>query len=108
MLTIFLVLNSLTPPMILMRPKYDVLVGSIPTQRTRSTGFRLSCLFRTHNTGRLEFLTVRTKVSAGIAPSYVPSFRKPVPRHGKLVINLQVIRWCHVGITPHVKILVQD
>ena len=91
-----------------MRFEYDVLVGSIPTETASRTRRRFPFLLWTHNTGRPEFLTVRTKLSAGITPSDVPSFRKPVPRHGKLVINLQVIGWRDVGIAPDIQVFMQD
>ena len=60
--------------------KYDVFIGSIPTETASSTGLRFPLLFRTYNTGRPEFLTIRTKVSTSIAPPYVPPLWKPVPR----------------------------
>ena len=68
--------------------KNDVLVWCIPTQTASRASRRFSFLLWTHNTGRPEFLTVGTKLPAGIAPSYVPSFWKPVPSQCEFVVDL--------------------
>ena len=86
----------------------DVLVRCIPTETASRASRRFPFLLWTHYTGRCQFLTVRTKLPAGIAPSYVPSFWKPVPRRYQFMVYLQVIRWCDVRVPPHIQMHVQD
>lgn len=87
--------------------KNYVLVRCIPTQRTRGTRRRFPFLLWAHDTGRPEFLTVRTKAHIGIRPPHKPPLWKRNSVCKEFLIYVGISVGSVVGVSPDIKILIQ-
>lgn len=88
--------------------KYDVLVGSIPTQTASRASRRFPLLLWTHNTGRTEFLTVGTKGHIGIRPPNKPPLWKRYSIGKQFLVYVGISVGSVVRVSPDIQVFIQD